>query len=166
MDALPLLRQSLIAAPVLAVPRSERYLLLETGTCDKQINCVPMKDHPHRANKPLWFCFRTLNAPEMNYDTTHCECQSTIWAILFLIPSMGGQDSQSVQTVMPLYGTSTSQVRPDDWPGRDCVYPYSSLVSYREWGSKAIFQTHFHDLKRGNPTRYCLKKISPSWWCC
>lgn len=91
MDALAILYQNPIAAPVLSFPCCKVYLTIETDACNKQIGCVLMQLRPDGAKKPPWCWSGTLNAKGKNYDTTHCEPLAVFWAILFLRFYLEGQ---------------------------------------------------------------------------
>lgn len=73
------------------IASQQGLLTLEIEACDKQFDCVVMQDHPDRAEEPLWYWSRALNAAEENYDTIHREYLAVIRAPPFLWPYLEEQ---------------------------------------------------------------------------
>lgn len=57
MEAIAALQHSLVAVTVLALPRSEGYLKLETDSWDKQIRSVMMQNQSDRGQELLLYWY-------------------------------------------------------------------------------------------------------------
>lgn len=59
-----ILQQNPKGALVLACPRSDEYLMLDSDASEKHISCVLMQDQPDKVKIPLGYWFQTLEAVE------------------------------------------------------------------------------------------------------
>lgn len=64
-----------------------------------------------------------LSAGEQNYDRPHREGLAVVWPSLVLRPYLGGQGFPIPTDHDALKWSLSSQIRQDDWPGGDSVYP-------------------------------------------
>ena len=81
ITAFNLLRERLLSPPVLALPRAEGALWLDTDASDGQLGCCLIQNQPDGKSLPLGYWSRTLNAAERNYSTTEKECLAIVWAV-------------------------------------------------------------------------------------
>lgn len=121
-DAIETFRQDLIAKPKLTLACSESYVSIETDVSDRKTEHVMMQNQLYGEKKPLGFGTEGLTWQNL-IMTQHAgnvlprsgPCSS--WDLI-----RNGKDSQYVQTMMPLKGSSTSSNWQDDWPGQDSFY--------------------------------------------
>jgi hypothetical protein len=90
--AFNLLRDRLLKPPILALPRSEGGLWLDTDASDGQLGCCLIQEQPNGKSLPLGHWSRTLNSAEKNYSTTENECLAIVWAITHLRPYLEGTE--------------------------------------------------------------------------
>ena len=86
------LRDKLLHPPVLALPRTEGSLWLDTDASDGQLGCCLLQEQPDGKPLPLGYWSRTLNAAERNYSTTEKECLAIVWAVTHLRPYLEGTE--------------------------------------------------------------------------
>jgi RNase H-like domain found in reverse transcriptase len=77
---------------VLALPRTEGALWLNTDASDGQLCCCLFQEQRDGKPLPLWYWSRTLNTAERNYSTTEKECLDTLWAVTHLRPYLEGTE--------------------------------------------------------------------------
>lgn len=75
-------KQSLKTPPVLALPRDEGKLTVDTDACDKQIGCVLLQEKPHGTTKRIGYWSRSFHYTERRYEMTHRECFAVVWYLL------------------------------------------------------------------------------------
>ena len=92
ITAFNLLRERLLSPPVLALPRAEGALWLDTDASDGQLGCCLIQNQPDGKPLPLGYWSRTLNAAERNYSTTEKECLAIVWAVTHLRPYLEGTE--------------------------------------------------------------------------
>ena len=92
ITAFNLLRERLLSPPVLALPRAEGALWLDTDASDGQLGCCLIQNQPDGKSLPLGYWSRTLNAAERNYSTTEKECLAIVWAVTHLRPYLEGTE--------------------------------------------------------------------------
>lgn len=78
--ALATLKHNLVPAPVLALPRFKRHLILDKVANNKQISCVWEQEQPEKTGKPLSILSSALTAAEHSYDKAHREILTVVWA--------------------------------------------------------------------------------------
>jgi hypothetical protein len=64
------LRDRLLSPPVLALPRTDGRIWLDTDVSDGQLGCCYLQAQLDGKSLPLGYWSRTLNAAERNYSTT------------------------------------------------------------------------------------------------
>jgi hypothetical protein len=102
------LRDKLLSPPVLALPRAEGQMWLDTNASDAQLGCCLLQQQPDGKPLPLGYWSRTLNAAERNYSTTEKECLAIVWAVTHLRPYLEGvyftvrRDHHALRWVMNL----------------------------------------------------------------
>jgi Reverse transcriptase (RNA-dependent DNA polymerase)/RNase H-like domain found in reverse transcriptase len=72
------LRQKLLSPPVLALPRREGKLWLDTDASAAQLGCCLLQEQPFGPALPLGYWSRSLSAAERNYSTTEKECLAIV----------------------------------------------------------------------------------------
>ena len=85
-DAFAELKERLTSPPVLALPRRDGHLTLDTDACARQLGCVLLQTQPDGTDRPLGYWSRSLSSAERNYDTTERECLAVVWSVLLLRP--------------------------------------------------------------------------------
>ena len=90
VDAFNALRARLLSPPILALPRREGKLWLDTDASAAQLGCCLLQEQPSGPALPLGYWSRTLNAAERNYSTTERECLAIVWAVTHLRPYLEG----------------------------------------------------------------------------
>jgi transposase InsO family protein len=85
------LRTKLLSPPILALPRSEGRIWLDTDASDGQLGCCLLQAQPDGSTLPLGYWSRTLNTAERNYSTTERECLAIVWAVTHLRPYVEGK---------------------------------------------------------------------------
>jgi hypothetical protein len=73
------LRENLLNPPILALPRVEGTLTLDTDACDEQIGCALFQDKPDESKHPISYWSRGLMGAEKNYSTTEQECLDIVY---------------------------------------------------------------------------------------
>jgi hypothetical protein len=91
LDAFEQLRSNLLNPPILALPRAEGAMILDTDASDEQIGCCLFQEQPDGARHPIGYWSRGLTSAERNYSTTEKECLAIVWAILHLRPYLEGK---------------------------------------------------------------------------
>jgi RNase H-like domain found in reverse transcriptase len=89
-QAFEALRQKLLSPPVLALPRRDGHLWLDTDASDAQLGCCLVHEQPSVPAIPLGYWSRTLSTAERNYSTTEKECLAIVWAVTHLRPYLEG----------------------------------------------------------------------------
>jgi RNase H-like domain found in reverse transcriptase/Reverse transcriptase (RNA-dependent DNA polymerase) len=90
--AFPEFRDRLLSPPVLALPRTEGRLCLDTDASDGQLGCYLLQEQLYGKPLPLGFWSRTLNSAERKYSMTKKECLAIVWAVTHLRPYLEGKD--------------------------------------------------------------------------
>jgi RNase H-like domain found in reverse transcriptase len=80
------LRAKLLNPPILALPRKEGLITLDTDASNEKIGCCLFLAQPDGANHPVGYWIRGLTGAERNYSTTEKECLGIVWSILHLRP--------------------------------------------------------------------------------
>ena len=75
---------------MLALPRRDGHLTLDTDACARQLGCVLLQTQPDGTDRPLGYWSRSLSSAERNYDTTERECLAVVWSVLLLRPYLVG----------------------------------------------------------------------------
>jgi RNase H-like domain found in reverse transcriptase len=84
------LRDRLLSPPILALPRAEGPMWLDTDASEGQIGCCLLKLQPDGKPLPLGYWSRTLNSAEKNYFATEKECLAIVWSVTHLHPYREG----------------------------------------------------------------------------
>jgi RNase H-like domain found in reverse transcriptase len=113
--------------PILALPRIEGTLTLDTDASDHQLGCCLLQSQPDGSQRPLGYWSRGFKSAEKNYSTTEKECLAIVWAILYLRPYLEQQkfiihtDHHSLRWVLNL---SDAQGRLARWRLRLLEFDY------------------------------------------
>ena len=111
------LRQALVSAPTLSLPRDGRQYVIDTDASDQQIGCVLQQPDDEGELHPLGYWSRQLNAAEVNYSTTEKEALAIVWAVTHLRPYLERKsfilrtDHSSLQWLMSISGDNPRLVR-------------------------------------------------------
>jgi RNase H-like domain found in reverse transcriptase/Reverse transcriptase (RNA-dependent DNA polymerase) len=84
------LRQKLLSPPVLALPRREGKLWLDTDASAAHLGRCLLQEQPFGPALSLGYWSRSLSAAERNYSTTEKECLAIVWAVTHLRPYLEG----------------------------------------------------------------------------
>ena len=90
LSAMKDLQDKLITPPVLALPRPNGRITIDTDACAYQVGCVLLQEQEDQTVKPIGYWSRSLTDAERRYDTTQRECLAVVWAILLLRPYLEG----------------------------------------------------------------------------
>jgi len=74
------LKDAVISAPILEVPRDEGTYLLDTDASDTGLGAVLSQEH-HGTEKVLAYASRVLSSPEKNYDVTRKELLAVVYGL-------------------------------------------------------------------------------------
>ena len=75
------IRDSLTAAPVLAVADPNKPYILHTDASDHAMGAILMQDDENGEPHPIAYASKTFNDAQKNYDTTEREALAIIWAL-------------------------------------------------------------------------------------
>jgi transposase InsO family protein len=75
------IRDSLTAAPVLAVADPNKPYILHTDASDHAMGAILMQDDENGEPHPIAYASKTFNDAQRNYDTTEREALAIIWAL-------------------------------------------------------------------------------------
>jgi RNase H-like domain found in reverse transcriptase len=135
------LRDCSLNPPILALPKAEGKLTLDTDASSDKIGCCLFQEHQDGDKHPLGFWSRGLTSAEKHYSTTEKECLAIVWAVLHLRPYLEGKrfvirtDQHSLRLVLNLVG---AQGRLRDG---DCVYKSSISKCYTYQGNRTMLPT-------------------------
>jgi hypothetical protein len=90
IGAFDTLRNRLLSPPVLALPRADGKIWLDTDASDGQQGGCLLQAQPDCKSLPLGYWSRTLNSADRNYSTTEKECLAIVWAVTHLRPYLEG----------------------------------------------------------------------------
>jgi len=91
LAAFEYLMERLTLTPILALPRLEGLLILDTDACVVQVGCTLLQQQPDKSILPVGYYSRGLIPAEQNYSTTDRECLAVVWACFLLRPYLEGQ---------------------------------------------------------------------------
>jgi len=91
LAAFEYLMERLTLTPILALPRREGLLILDTDACAVQGGCTLLQQQPDKSILPVGYYSRGLIPAEQNYSTTDRECLAVVWACFLLRPYLEGQ---------------------------------------------------------------------------
>ena len=92
MAAFEYLKEHLTSTPILALPRREGHIILDTYACAVQVGCTLLHQQPDKSILPVGYYSRGLIPAEQNYSTTDRECLAVVWAGFLLRPYLEGQE--------------------------------------------------------------------------
>lgn len=116
--AVGVLKDKLVAPPVLALPQLAGQYTIDTDACDTQIGCVILQEQEDKVSNPTRYWSRSLYETERHYDRTHKKCLAVIWAVLLLGPYLDGSHfvvRTNLQALRLILNLKNLQ---DTWPGR------------------------------------------------
>ena len=90
MKAFEDLRQRLLKAPILALPRHGAPYKLDTDACAYQVGCCLLQEQEDRTWHPIGYFSRSLTDAERNYSASERECLAVVWGVLMLRPYLLG----------------------------------------------------------------------------
>ena len=138
-EAFNLLKDALIAPPILKLPRSDLPYSVDTDACDYQVGCALFQTYPDGTRHPVGFWSRTLAPAERNYSTGERECLAVIWAIQILRPYLERKhfdlytDHQALKWMMSLTDVSGRLAR---WRLR--LLEFDFTVRYRKGAANSV----------------------------
>ena len=86
LQAFNVLRERLLKPPILALPRAEGRLFLDTDASAAQLGCCLRQTQPDGSTLPLGYWSRTLTSAERNYSTIEKDFLAIVWAVTHLRP--------------------------------------------------------------------------------
>jgi len=86
------LKKRLTSTPILALPRREGLLILDTDACAVGVGWTLLQQLPDKSIHPVGCYSRSLIPAEQNYSTTDRECLAVVWACFLLRPYLEGQE--------------------------------------------------------------------------
>ena len=84
MKAFEDLRQRLLKAPILALPRHGAPYKLDTDACAYQVGCCLLQEQEDKTWHPIGYFSRSLTDAERNYSASERECLAVVWGVLML----------------------------------------------------------------------------------
>ena len=90
MKAFEDLRQRLLKAPILALPRHGAPYKLDTDACAYQVGCCLLQEQEDNTWHPIGYFSRSLTDAERNYSASERECLAVVWGVLMLRPYLLG----------------------------------------------------------------------------
>jgi len=132
------LRNALLCSPVLALPKTNRKLVVDVDACAEQVGCTLLQEEPGELLHPVGYWSRGFTAAEKNYSTTERECLGIVWAVLKFRHLVDGQwflirtDHQALSWI---YSTTDSSGRLIRWRLRLSKYTFDmiSTTIYLVW---------------------------------
>ena len=94
IEAFNALKNALINAPILSLPRAGFPYSIDTDACDYQIGVALLQHHEDGTRHPIGYWSRSLNSAERNYSATERECLAVVWACQILRPYLEGSTFQ------------------------------------------------------------------------
>ena len=91
LQSIQKLKDALISAPILALPRPGLPYSMDTDACDYQVGVVLLQLYPDGTRHPIGYWSRSLNDAERNYSTTEKECLAVVWGCQILRPYLEGE---------------------------------------------------------------------------
>lgn len=88
MEAFETLKAKLESLPVLALPRRDRKMFVDTDDFDRQGGCVLVQVHYQKSVYSIGYWSRTPTPVETRYDTTKRKCPAVVWAMPILHPCL------------------------------------------------------------------------------
>jgi len=85
------LQNALLRPPVLALPKADRKLVVDSDACADQVGCTLLHEEPGKLLHPVGYWSRGLTAADQNYSTSERECLGAVWAALKLRHFLDGQ---------------------------------------------------------------------------
>jgi RNase H-like domain found in reverse transcriptase len=82
---------TLAGPPILALPRAEGLVTLDTDASQEQIGCCLFQEQDGGTRHPVGYLSRGLTSAERNYSTTEKGCLAIVWAVLQLRPYLEGK---------------------------------------------------------------------------
>jgi RNase H-like domain found in reverse transcriptase len=156
------LRDRLLSPPVLALPRTEGRLCLDTNASDGQLGCLPTTRPTCGKPLPLGFWSRTLNSAERNYSATEKECLAIVWAVTHLRPYLEGTEF----TVITDHHALRCVMNLSDAQGRSALGVLSSRNSRSKWNNTPMWPITqpmpFHVFRTKRYPHTPLKRKSPA----
>lgn len=102
------MKEKLTTPAVLALPRSEGQLLIDTDACDKQVGCVLLQEQEESEIWPVGYWSRTSKNAEKSYNTAQKKFLAVIWSVMMLRPNVEGgwlitkTDHKSLKLILAL----------------------------------------------------------------
>ena len=90
MKAFEDLRQRLLKAPILALPRHGAPYKLDTDACAYQVGCCLLQEQEDKTWHPIGYFSTSLTDAERNYSASERECLAVVWGVLILRPYLLG----------------------------------------------------------------------------
>ena len=127
------LKASMIAPPILALPRYGRPYMIDTDASAYQLRCTLLRKH-NEANdrRPVGYWSYSLNDSERNYNATERECFAVVWAVRTLRPYVQGTNftvRTDHDTLRWLISLTESSGRLTRWRLRLAEYDFT--IQYR-----------------------------------
>ena len=131
------LRQALLAAPVLALPKTKGQIVVDFDACADQLGCTFLQEQPDGTILPVGYWSRGLSPAEKNYSTTDRECLGVVWSVLNLRNFLDGPRFQirtDHQALTWMYSTAASIGRLMRWRLR--LFKYAFYIQYKPGASQ------------------------------
>ena len=78
------LRERLVAAPILALPRRDGHYIVDVDASYEQLGCCLQQQQPDGRYHPIGYYSRALRPAEKNYFATEIEALGVVWAVTYL----------------------------------------------------------------------------------
>lgn len=123
------MKDSLISTLVLALPRSEGKYTLDSGTCDKQIDCVLLKEQQDGNNRPVGYWSRTLTDKKPELAAKHKERLAVVYIATLLHPYFEGtrfivrMDHEALRRILTMADATGKLIRWRSGPS-ECKFDF------------------------------------------
>ncbi|CAN8065809.1 unnamed protein product [Agarophyton chilense] len=87
------LKDSVVSAPILSLPKPERPFIKDTDASDYQVGCALFQTAPNGERSPVGYWSRSLNVHEKNHSVSEKECLAVVWALQTFRPYLMGDHS-------------------------------------------------------------------------
>ena len=86
LQAFETLKNALIHAPIIHLPRSGLTYIVDTDASNAQLGCALFQKHEVGVRHPIGYWSRVLTKSELNYSMSEKECLTVVWALTMVRP--------------------------------------------------------------------------------
>jgi RNase H-like domain found in reverse transcriptase len=135
------LKEAIVTAPVLALPRKQGAYVLETDASAAQLGVQLLQQQEDKSYRPLGYWSRQCNAAERNYSPTEREALAIVWGIKVCRPYLERTSfvvRSDHQALRWLFSTSSSDGNPRGVRWKLALSAFSFTVEYKPGASHKV----------------------------